>query len=243
MFIIQLISEMIKAILFDFTQTLVDSSRGFRLAEKRVKRNLFKYLGLKDWNKFLKKYRQIRSDSLLESIFSKKILWQNVCWSFKQGEDKTLFENWEYDYWKLVNHNTHLFPETLDAIIKLSKTHELGIITNAQHQPNELRSHSLDQFKFLESYFQSIIIAGENKIEPKPKRRPFDICLNQLGVKAYESIYVGDDWINDILGSKEAGLQPVWIQHHTVKRIWPKAQFLVPKINSLDQLLQMSLIK
>ena len=243
MFTIQLICEMIKAILFDFTQTLVDSSKGFRLAEKRVKRNLFKYLGLADWDKFLKKYRQIRSESLLESILSKKTIWQNVCLSFRQGEDKSLFENWEYEYWGIVNHNTLLFPETLEVIDKLSKTHKLGIISNTQHQPNGLRSHCLDGFKALESYFQSIIIGGENNIEPKPERIPFDFCLNQLGVKSNESIYVGDDLINDIFGSKEAGLQPVWIQHRSVKRKWPKEKYLVPKITSLDQLLDMALIK
>lgn len=234
---------MIKAILFDFTQTLVDSSSGFRLAEKRIKRNLFSYLGLTDWDEFLQKYRQIRSESMHRSIFSRKIIWQEVCWFFCQIGDDILLENWEYEYWVTVDHNTLLFPETLAVIEELAKTYKLGLISNTQGQPRELRKHFLDGFKILDPYFQSVIIAGENSIPAKPKREPFEFCLNQLGIRASESIYVGDDWINDIYGSMEAGLQPVWIKHHSVKRNWPEAEFPVPKITSLDQLIDLALFK
>ena len=234
---------MLKAVLFDFTQTLVDSSSGFRLAEKKVKRNLFSYLGLTDWNEFLQKYRQLRSESMRRSIFSRKTIWQEVCWFFCQSGDVIQFENWESDYWVTVDHNTRLFPETLAVIEELAKTYKLGIISNTQGRPGELQNHCIDSFNIIEPYFQSVIIAGENSIPAKPKRESFVFCIDQLGVEAHESIYVGDDWRNDIFGSMEAGLQPVWLKHNSVKRNWPEMEFSVPTITSLDQLLKLALFK
>lgn len=236
-------NDMIKAILFDFTQTLVDSSSGFRLAEKRIQRNLFAYLGLTGWDEFLQKYRQIRSESMRRSIFLRKTIWQEVCWFFCSSGDDIQLKNWEDEYWATVDHNTRLFSETLAVIAELSKTYKLGIISNTQGRARELRNHGLDGFKIIEPYFQSVIIAGENSIPPKPKRKPFELCLNQLDIEAHESIYVGDDWENDICGSMEAGLQPVWLKHHSVKRNWPEAEFSVPTITILDKLLALELFK
>jgi putative hydrolase of the HAD superfamily len=233
---------MIKAIVFDFTQTLVDSSSGFRLAEKKVKRNLFTYLGLTDWDEFLQKYRKTRSQSIRQSILSRKTIWQAICRLYCRSGDDILFGNWEYEYWLTVNHNTMLFPETLTVIEELAKTYKLGMLSNTQGQPSKLGNHCLDGFKILDPYFQSVVIAGENSIPLKPKREAFEFCLKQLGISASEAIYVGDDWRNDIYGSMEAGLQPVWIKHHSVKRNWPEAEFNVPKITSLDQLLDLEFL-
>jgi|TARA_B110000881_G_C18477419_1_gene464633 FMN phosphatase YigB (HAD superfamily) len=234
-------SDMIRAILFDFTQTLVDSSSGFRLAEKRVKRNLFSYLGLTDWDEFLHKYRQIRSESTSRSIFSRKTIWQEVCWFFCSIGDEIKLKEWEDEYWVTVDHNTRLFSETLTVIMELSKTYKLGIISNTQGRVGELRNHGLDGFKIIEPYFQSVIIAGENSIPAKPKHQPFELCLNQLDIEAHESVYVGDDWKNDICGSMKAGLQPVWLKHHSINRNWPEGEFSGPTITSLDKLLDLAL--
>jgi FMN phosphatase YigB (HAD superfamily) len=48
---------------------------------------------------------------------------------------------------------------------------------------------------------------------------------------------VGDDYRIDICGAREAGLHPVWIKHHLVKRNWPDVDTVVPVISSLDKLL------
>lgn len=233
---------MIKAIVFDFTQTLVDSSSGFRLAEKEVKRNIFTYLGLTDWDEFLQKYRKTRTQSMRQSILSRKTIWQEICRLYCQSGDDILFESWEYEYWVTVNNNTMLFPETLTVIEGLAKTYKLGMLSNTQGQPRELGNHCLDGFKKLNPYFQSVVIAGEKSIPLKPKREAFEFCLKQLHISASESIYVGDDWRNDIYGSMEAGLQPVWIQHHSVERNWPEPEFNVPTITGLDQLADLELL-
>ena len=54
-----------------------------------------------------------------------------------------------------------------------------------------------------------------------------------------EAVYVGDDFRIDICGAKDAGLHPVWLKHHLVKRTWPDVETEVPVITSLDELLQL----
>jgi FMN phosphatase YigB (HAD superfamily) len=61
---------MIKAVIFDFGQTLVDSADGFRKAEKEAQDRLFKDLSLTLKDKFLDNYRRIRQQfhELLDSL-------------------------------------------------------------------------------------------------------------------------------------------------------------------------------
>jgi len=54
-------------------------------------------------------------------------------------------------------------------------------------------------------------VAGENGIPPKPDPAPFRMCLETLGVAAGDAVYVGDDWRIDVCGSRDAGLNPVWL--------------------------------
>ncbi len=44
---------MIKAVLFDFGQTLVDSAHGFRTAEKEAQTRIFSDVSLTAWKNFL----------------------------------------------------------------------------------------------------------------------------------------------------------------------------------------------
>ena len=64
----------------------------------------------------------------------------------------------------------------------------------------------------------------------------------KLGAGPTEAIYVGDDWRIDICGAKGAGIQPVWLQHHSVSRKWPLVETPVTVITSLEQLLDLESI-
>lgn len=44
---------MVRAVLFDFGQTLVDSANGFRRAGKEAEIRIFEDLGMESWSEFL----------------------------------------------------------------------------------------------------------------------------------------------------------------------------------------------
>ncbi len=226
----------IKAILFDFGQTLVDAADGFRTAEKEAQSKLFANMSLTLHADFMDNYRRIRKTLHAESNFSRISLWREVYFYYCLKHDDSLLETWETEYWKTVKARTTLFPETIDVLNGLSENYQLGLISNTQGQ-RQSGNHRLSQFPELEKYFQEIIIAGENNIAPKPDSQPFRLCLDALNLKPSEAVYVGDDFRIDVCGAKDVGLHTVWLQHHSVKRSWPKAETAVPIIDRLDPLL------
>ena len=232
---------MIKAVLFDFGQTLVDSAEGFRAAEKDAQKKIFAELALTGWDDFLASYRKIREDFHRRSQFSRRAVWQEVYWHYCREADEKLLEKWEQQYWQIVRENTSLFPETLGLLQSLSERYKLGLITNTQGQKSAGR-HRLEMYPELEKFFQVVMVAGEGGLAPKPAPAVFQVCLERLAVAAGEAVYVGDDYHIDIGGAEAAGVKAIWLKHHSVRRNWPDVKTAVPVITSLEELLDLDKI-
>ncbi len=86
---------MIRAIVFDFGQTLVDSADGFRTAEKETQRKVRDALGLTDEEAFLSVYREIRSRFHACSDFSRKRILAELFRHYGRRPDIALLERWE----------------------------------------------------------------------------------------------------------------------------------------------------
>ncbi len=230
---------MIKALIFDFGQTLVNSADGFRTAEKTAQNRIFTKMdsapNAPSWDKFLHQYRLIRKASHQRSDFSRFTIWQTVCRQFGFEPGRRRLEQWETDYWAHVKAQTAPFPETVQVLQTLAARYRLAIITNTQGQKST-GNHRIALFPMLEKFFNVIIVAGESGIPPKPDPEPFRLCLQRLNVAANQALFVGDDWRIDICGAQNAGIRPVWLQHYSVKRNWPDVTTDSPIITCLDQL-------
>ena len=228
---------MIRAIVFDFGQTLVDSSEGFRAAEKEAQGKAFAALGLSDREEFLSVYREIRSAFHARSRFSRKAILEELFRHYGQEPDPPLLEGWETDYWRRVQAMTRVFPEAEGVLRKLlEKAYRLALITNAQGQREE-GQHRLGNYPELERLFEVVVVAGEGGIPPKPDPAPFLLCLEMLMLAPKEAVYVGDDWQIDVRGAGAVGMQPLWLKHRLVQRNWPAVETAAPVIDSLDALL------
>jgi putative hydrolase of the HAD superfamily len=232
---------MIKAVIFDFGQTLVDSADGFRLAEKEAQEKLFGHLALSLREKFLEHYRRIRTELHGRSNFSRPAMWREVYHYYCLVPDEALLGRWETEYWDTVKARTILFPEATGVLKTLNTRFRVALITNTQGQPASA-AHRISEFPELEKYFRVILVAGENAIPPKPDPAPFRKCLEALGVAAGEAVYVGDDWRIDVCGARNAGLNPVWLKHESVKRNWPDVIADVPVITRLEHLFGLKLL-
>ena len=230
---------MIKALLFDFGQTLVNSADGFRTAEKIAQNKIFSEMG-SDTNgpgqdEFLHQYRLIRKASHQRSDFSRLAIWQTVYQQFGFEPDLIRLEQWETDYWALVKAQTVPFPETVRVLQTLAARYRLAVITNTQGQKSS-GNHRIALFPQLENFFKVIIVAGESGIPPKPDPEPFRLCLQKLNVAANQAVFIGDDWRIDICGAQNVGIRPLWLQHYSIKRNWPDVTTASPIITRLDQL-------
>ena len=232
---------MIEAIAFDFGQTLVDSADGFRAAEKEAQTKIFSDLTVSSWEAFLSAYREIRKESHEMSIFSRKTIWLKAYTHYGKKPDLNLLEKWEDDYWEKVRSETKPFPETEQVLKSLSSSYRLAMITNTQGQKIS-RKHRINEYPEIERFFELIIVAGEFGVPPKPDPAPFLLCLERLGIGHSEAVYVGDDWRIDICGARNIGIQPIWIQHESVRRSWPTVETTAPIITTLESLLNMKSI-
>jgi HAD superfamily hydrolase (TIGR01549 family) len=233
---------MIKAVIFDFGQTLVDSADGFRRAEKDAQDRIFGHMALSLKDKFLDHYRRIRREFHERSNFSRPAMWRELYHYHCLVPDAALLASWETQYWDTVKAHTRLFPETLGVLKALNTRFRVALITNTQGQPIT-GAHRFREVPGIEKYFRVIVVAGENGIPPKPAPEPFRRCLETLGIEPEQAVYVGDDWRNDVCGSRDAGLHPVWIQHAGVKRTWPAVKSDAPVITRLDELFGLKLLQ
>ncbi len=233
---------MIKAVIFDFGQTLVDSADGFRQAERDAQEKIFGHMALSLKEKFLDRYRRIRKEFHERSDFSRPAMWREVYHFHCLVPDEDLLGAWEIEYWDTVKERSVLFPEALGVLKALTTRFGVALITNTQGQPVS-GTHRIREFPEIEKYFRAIVVAGENGIPPKPDPAPFRRCLQSLGVGPEHAVYVGDDWRNDVCGARAAGLHPVWIQHAGVKRTWPEVKTDAPVITRLDELFGLRLLQ
>ena len=229
----------VKAVIFDFCQTLVDSADAFRLAEKIAERKIFTNLALTDWDAFLAIYRRVRKDFYAKSCFSRKTAWQEVYWQHCREGDGVLLSQWEADYWSDVEAETVIFPETMRVLTALAETHKLALITNTEGRTDS-DDHPIKHFPDLQALLDVIVISGEEGVPAKPDPRAFTICLDRLGLAPAECVYVGDDWRRDVRGAKDSGLDAIWIKHDKVKRNWLDVDPAdIPVITSLEPLLEL----
>ena len=127
---------MIKAVLFDFGQTLVDSANGLRTAEKEAQTRIFSDVSLTSWKNFLSNYRRIRKEFHSRSQFSRKSIWQELYFYYCLAPDLTRLETWENEYWETVKAHTTLFPEAERVLETLTAHYQLALITNTQGHQN-----------------------------------------------------------------------------------------------------------
>ncbi len=84
----------------------------------------------------------------------------------------------------------------------------LGLISNAQRPLATIIPDPpvLDRFDFVVT---SVEVGAE-----KPDPRIFEAALRRGGVQAHEALHVGDQYLNDLVGARDAGLQAVLLDRH-----------------------------
>ena len=101
----------------------------------------------------------------------------------------------------------------------------LGMVSNRDESfDNELKELGLREF------FQFTLAAGEVN-SYKPDRAIFEEAVKRAGTTAAETMYVGDNYFADIVGSRRAGLRPAL---YDPIGLFPDAG--CPVITSFDQL-------
>ena len=105
------------------------------------------------------------------------------------------------------------FPDVPDALSLLQNCDiRVGIVTNA-HQPMWMRDLELEHFGLLD-YFPDCRLSAADAGYLKPHPNIFQQALACLDVNANEAVFVGDNPVADVAGAQGAGLRAVLRVRH-----------------------------
>lgn len=95
-------------------------------------------------------------------------------------------------------------PDYLPGLLtSLARSFRLGLLSNYP-DGNAIR-RSLQALR-IDRCFHSVVVSADIGLV-KPHPVPFLTILGQLGVKASQALLVGDNWLADVQGGKQAGLR------------------------------------
>ena len=191
---------MIKAVLFDFDETLQDRTAAF---DKYADAFMDEFLP-----QISKEEKQKRINDMVKTgnggyVVRTKWYQQLIdMWQWKNAPSAQMLAE-HYDT-KFGTFNV-IFKETVPLLKELrAKGIKTGVITNG---PSVLQHTKLDNSGLL-PYCDIVVVSGDINVH-KPDAQIFKYTADKLGLKAEECLYVGDHPVNDIEGALGAGMKAV----------------------------------
>jgi len=222
---------MIKAVIFDLDNTLIDFMRmkeiacseaidamidaGLDIPKAKafdILYDLYKEKGLEDpfiFQKFLRK--------VVGSIDYRKLAYAIVA------------------YRNVRSGLLHPYPRTKMTLIKLKdKGLKLGIVSDAPKLKAWIRLAAMR----IDDFFD-VVVGLEDTGREKPSRMPFRAALKKLDVKANECLMVGDRPNRDIKGARALGMKTCFASYGYLEKEKPKvkADYTIDKIDDLVKII------
>ena len=221
---------MIKNILLDMDNTLLDFSRAERIAAAKA----LTAMGIKPTGELLRRYHELNDEQwrlfelgLLEreqvKVRRYELLFDEMGIEVSAKETAKVYEG-------LLGIG-HYFMEGAEALLEtLSRDYRLYLATNGTSNVQKSRIKSAD----ISKYFQGIYIS-EDVGYNKPDKRYFEACFKDIpDFDPTETVMIGDSLTSDIRGGINAGIKTVWFNHDGKSR----DDSIVPdyEIHSLSQI-------
>jgi putative hydrolase of the HAD superfamily len=124
-----------------------------------------------------------------------------------------------------------LLDDCTEVLEYLKDRYNLYIITNGfyENQIQKMKSGGIDHF--FKKVFTSDILGHS-----KPDSRIFEEAIKSVNAKKSESLFIGDDPINDIEGPKNFGIDQVWLKTDG-KELRVKSTFVIENLIELKSFL------
>ena len=197
---------MIKGVVFDLDHTLFDRYATFRtvLPEmyKRMRENIPQDLSLND---FIERFIEVEKQHIYNgwTYTGERLVEQGVFLNGTKGQDvwKCLFTY----CWPLA---AVKYPFTEPTLVKLREMGlKIGILTNGE---SHLQNNKIGLLN-IAPFVDEIVISGDVGAQ-KPDPKPFEVISKKIGIPPKNLLYVGDNPLNDVEGSRNAGYTPVWVK-------------------------------
>jgi HAD superfamily hydrolase (TIGR01509 family) len=229
----------IKAVLFDVDDTLFDR----KLAQQEVCKLIVKQLpGVFDaFDTERVQEEFLKSDQISTDMFNSGApsegLRDKRSRLFLQllgiGEDyvPTVTELYVRDY-PLVH---AAMDGAIPVVKKLSRKFSVGVVSNGLSDVQYRKLETMGLYNL----FSCVVLSEVIGIR-KPDPAIFLKAASLIHIKPAECLYVGDSYINDVIGAKNAGMQACWFNSESIKPQdeTVKPDFIISKLEELPQLLK-----
>lgn len=223
---------MIKAVLFDFDETLQDRTAAF---EKYMDTFLSDFCPDISNDEAEKRKEEMRITGN-GGYVNREEWYSNLIksWGWSDAPSNKVLAN-HYDT-KFGDHNV-IFPQSKKLLEELKKRGYLvGVITNG---PSILQNHKMDT-SGLRPFCDIVVVSGDLGVH-KPDPEIFIYTAERLGIKPEECVYVGDHPINDIKGALDAGMKAVrmnygWFKNQGLRQDVPTIENIIDVLNVLIEL-------
>ena len=208
-----------KGIIFDFDNTLINSSKTIDDANKLVLNKIqedFKTIDLKKFDSILKKVQK-KFDNLDPLKRYKRLFYELFAEESGLNIDTKKIDTYSEIFEShLINRMefTEEVEETLDRLKKMNL--KLGILTGEGLYPG-LKKRTLDKFDYNEK-FDAKVIAKNNIPENKHDPNAFKKTAAMLKLKTYEVLFIGDTPEVDIDNAKAAGMKTVLFDRYNEEK-------------------------
>ncbi|MFH1398890.1 MAG: HAD family hydrolase [Candidatus Woesearchaeota archaeon] len=207
---------MVKAIIFDMWNTLVYNKKRHPIVELQKR---FHVLNIRKLDEIVATRHfaspEATAEAVLNSfgIMSKRKIWKQV-----------LVRMWKRGL------NPVVFDDVIPALTQLSKKYKLAIVSNTEYFSVE-RIEQLGLFEYMD---ELVFSCDVGLLKPDPEI--FGIALKRLKVKPRDAIMVGDNYEEDILGAKKAGMDAILIKRKNGYLMRKEKQKYAKTIASLSEL-------
>lgn len=232
--------EKIKSIIFDFDDTVHDTSYGVlkilpaldKYGKKIGIPNLGDMIDEMDFH-FVKKARLHKDVSYFNRMTWIKEANKKYNLKLNQKQMKQIF----HEYWKVILHNPKPHPDAKFVLSELKKKYKLYLMSDSDGTLAVKRKKVANSG--LRKYFNGVVY-GDMVKTTKPDKRYYSYLAKKHNVDLNSCIMVGDKPPYDLEPAKKLGMKTIWIK----KGRWSKRNngkvfnYVDYKINNLKELLK-----
>lgn len=213
---------MIKAIIFDLDDTLYDQKSPFVTA---LSETFSRLLSADEAAQVFKRFHDF-NDQTFDQVKDQTLsleAWQTarIRHALSQLTMEPISTDWAIQFeiaYENALSNIQLFAGLPATLTRLSHCFEIGIITNG---PAQIQHNKLHQLQIEHYVHPDHIFISEELGIAKPDPSIFTTWAHQVGIKANEAVYVGDNASLDMTSAKHAGWQTFWFNHRQNDQVKP----------------------
>lgn len=226
-----------KHVFFDFDNTLWDFTQNSKesLHQIYTKYNLERFF--KDFETFYNEYEKTNQElweEYRQGNISRETLSIRRFYFISELLDiqKYTPEALNREYLALTTQKTKVIDYAHEILQYLKNKYSVHIITDGFFEVQIIKLQTAK----INPLIDKVITAEEIGVL-KPNKKLFDYALEKTGASKEESIMIGDDYDNDIIGAMNAGIDQIFFNTKGIKNLPKKPTFEISKLEEIKNIL------